>query len=95
MLEEGETFVADADMSPGATMQGTVTNQHGVGRPNVCVQVVDKEGWSAGAGLTDADGNYTIHGLPEGAGITAEFRVCGFGSSVRGMVERCADLCRG
>ena len=64
-------------------MKGTVTNQFGVRRPNACIQVVDKEGWSAGAGMTDADGNYTIRGLPEGAGITAEFRVCGFGSPVR------------
>jgi hypothetical protein len=57
----------DAQLEPGGSISGRVTNNSGVGIADVGVSaIVDPSSLDAGYANTDSDGNYTIKGLYSG-----------------------------
>lgn len=60
-------------------MTGTVTGTSGTGLARMCIGVSDDTGTLAGD-ETDAQGRYTISGLPAGKALTVEFHDCDTGA---------------
>ena len=66
-IVDGQTLTGfDAGLLPGATITGTVDGADalGVGLADVNVSVQSLDGSAGGQGVTDADGNYSVVGLP-------------------------------
>lgn len=75
-VEDGQVLSGfDAVLVPGATITGTVdgTDAPGVGLSDIEVQAQSSDGSASGDASTDADGNYTIVGLPAG-NYTVQFQ---------------------
>ncbi len=72
----GQTVVADAQLEVGAVLWGTVTGPAGAPEPDICIDLIDQDGWYVTSGQTNAKGQYMITGLPADAGIRARYRDC-------------------
>ncbi|HEY2645056.1 MAG TPA: carboxypeptidase regulatory-like domain-containing protein [Galbitalea sp.] len=75
-VDEGQVLTGfDAVLESGATVTGTVdgVDAAGVGVADVEVQAQSSDGSGFGDAQTDADGNYTIVGLPAGS-YTVQFQ---------------------
>jgi len=67
VTEGSTTGGIDATMVLGGTVTGQVTNSTGTGIADVWVDAYDSSGNWMNSGYTQADGNYTIVGLPTGS----------------------------
>ena len=65
-LTAGQTFTANAELSTGGGISGTVTKADGGGIGGAYVYVYDQSGNYVKYGYTDSAGAYTISGLPAG-----------------------------
>ena len=66
VTDDVDTTGIDAQLAPGGTISGTVTDNSGTPLPGICVQAYDDEGNLEDADGTDSSGNYTIVGLGSG-----------------------------
>ncbi len=75
-----DTNAGDLVLARGGSFSGTVVDQFGQGRVDVCVYAVDptSERSSQAAARTDSDGRYTVKGVAPGT-WSAEFGDCGAG----------------
>ena len=66
----------NAQLAPGGSFSGTVTDSEGEPLENICVQAFDSNGVPSGTDSTESDGSYEIWGLTVGD-HRAQFTQCG------------------
>lgn len=74
-VTEGALTTVNDTLLPGATITGTVTDPDGAALADAVVSVDDLAGFQHVQAITDADGHYSVTGLPAGS-----YRVC-FGAA--------------
>ena len=76
-VSAGSTITAiDAQMVPGGSITGTVSDSSGTAIAGICVNASSSDGSTSGAAQTAANGTYTISGLAQ-ASYTVQFTDCG------------------
>ena len=65
-VADGDATTQDAELRPGARVQGRARTAAGTPVPDARVMLLDGDGNVAGQAATEVDGSYSFENLPEG-----------------------------